>query len=106
MTQKKNLNIIKFPTSIVEAERQVEAILFAAQEPLDVETIKSRLKVKEILGSRLIKPEDGHKPPIPSQRNSPSIGFKEDVSVPTEMIDCSLRIFIHFSKLFSLIMLS
>tara|TARA_Y100000590_G_scaffold264563_1_gene297281 strand:+ start:8116 stop:8805 length:690 start_codon:yes stop_codon:yes gene_type:complete len=46
MTQKKNLNIIKFPTSIVEAERQVEAILFAAQEPLDVETIKSRLKVK------------------------------------------------------------
>ena len=46
MTQKKNLNIIKFPTSIVEAERQVEAILFAAQEPLDVETIKSRLKFK------------------------------------------------------------
>jgi len=28
---------------MVEAERQVEAILFAAQEPLDLETIKSRL---------------------------------------------------------------
>ncbi len=38
----------------------------------------ARLKVKEILSSRLIKPEEGHKPPIPLQRNSQSIGFKED----------------------------
>ena len=46
MTKKKNLNVIKFPNSILEAERQVEAILFAAEEPLDIETISSRLSVK------------------------------------------------------------
>ena len=44
--KKKNLNILKFPTNIVEAERQVEAILFAAEEPLDLESIQTRLKVK------------------------------------------------------------
>jgi segregation and condensation protein B len=46
MKKKKNLNIIKFPNSLIEAERQVEAILFAAEEPLDIETIASRLSVK------------------------------------------------------------
>jgi len=46
MNKKKNLNILKFPTNIAEAERQVEAILFAAEEPLDLESIKTRLKVK------------------------------------------------------------
>ncbi len=38
----------------------------------------ARLKIKEILSSRLIKPEEGHKPPIPLQRNSQSVGFKQD----------------------------
>ena len=38
----------------------------------------ARLKIREILSSRLVKPEEGHKPPIPLQRNSPSVGFKED----------------------------
>ena len=46
MNKKKNLNILKFPTNIVEAERQVEAILFAAKEPLDLESIQTRLKAK------------------------------------------------------------
>ena len=46
MNKKKNFNILKFPTNIVEAERQVEAILFAAEEPLDLESIQTRLKVK------------------------------------------------------------
>jgi segregation and condensation protein B len=46
MNKKKNLNILKFPTNIVEAERQVEAILFAAEEPLDLESIQTRLKAK------------------------------------------------------------
>jgi len=38
----------------------------------------ARLKIKEILSYRLVKPEEGHKPPIPLQRNSQSVGFKED----------------------------
>ena len=46
MNKKKNLNILKFPANIVEAERQVEAILFAAEEPLDLESIQTRLKAK------------------------------------------------------------
>ena len=46
MNDKKNLKLIKFPSNILEAERQVEAVLFAAVEPLDVETIKSRMKIK------------------------------------------------------------
>ncbi len=37
----------------------------------------ARLKIKEILHPRLVKPEDGHTPPLPLQRNneSNSVGF-------------------------------
>ena len=41
---KKKANIINFPTSPSKIERQVEAILFAASEPLDTETIEKRLR--------------------------------------------------------------
>ena len=46
MIKKNNINILKFPTKLSQAEREVEAILFAADEPLDIETIKSRMKTK------------------------------------------------------------
>ena len=45
MNKKKGFNVLKFPADIAEAERQVEAILFAADEPLDLESIQTRLKV-------------------------------------------------------------
>ena len=52
MNKKKN-NIIIFPKSISKIERKVEAILFAASEPLDIETIEKRLQsntnIKKIL---------------------------------------------------------
>ncbi len=52
MNKKKN-NIIKFPDKLSKNERKVEAILFAASEPLDLETIEKRLQsnsdVKKIL---------------------------------------------------------
>ncbi len=38
----------------------------------------ARLKIKEILTTRLVKPEEGHKPPLPLQRKTPSEGFKDD----------------------------
>jgi preprotein translocase subunit SecA len=38
----------------------------------------ARLKVKEILSPRLVKPEEDHKPPIPVQKDDKSVGFKED----------------------------
>ena len=44
MKNKKKDNIISFPTSPTKIEREVEAILFAASEPLDVETIEKRVQ--------------------------------------------------------------
>ncbi len=46
MNKPKNSKILKFPTKITEPEKQVEAILFAADEPLDVESIKIRMSSK------------------------------------------------------------
>ena len=46
MKKSKNSKILKFPTNIAEAEKQVEAILFAAEEPLDIESIKTRMSSK------------------------------------------------------------
>jgi len=44
MMNKKKDNIIDFPSSPTKIERQVEAILFAASEPLDLETIEKRIQ--------------------------------------------------------------
>ena len=44
MNNKKKNNIINFPSAPTKLERQVEAILFAASEPLDIETIEKRLQ--------------------------------------------------------------
>ena len=52
MPNKKN-NVISFPSAPSKLERQVEAILFAASEPLDIETIEKRIQtntnIKKIL---------------------------------------------------------
>ena len=44
MKNKKKNNIIKFPSSPSKIERQVEAVLFAASEPLEIETIEKRIQ--------------------------------------------------------------
>ena len=44
MKKKDNLKILKFPNNIGQLERQVEAILFAAEEPLDIKSIQEKLK--------------------------------------------------------------
>ena len=44
--KKNDLKILKFPNSISHLERQVEAILFAAEEPLDIESIQEKLKIR------------------------------------------------------------
>ena len=55
MKKKSNLKILKFPSSSSEIERRVEAILFSAEEPLDIESIKQKLNtnadIKKILNS-------------------------------------------------------
>ena len=44
MKNKKKNNVIDFPFTPTKIERQVEAILFAASEPLDIETIEKRVQ--------------------------------------------------------------
>ena len=39
-------NIVKFPKKIIKGEKEVEAIVFAAVEPLDVDTIESKISIK------------------------------------------------------------
>ena len=46
MNKIKNLKVLKIPTNVSSSEREVEAILFAAEEPLDIETIQSKIKKK------------------------------------------------------------
>ena len=53
MANKKKTNVINFPSPPSKLERQIEAILFAAAEPLDIETIEKRVQtntnIKKIL---------------------------------------------------------
>jgi segregation and condensation protein B len=41
-----NNNIVKFPKKLNDGEREVEAIIFAALEPLDIDTIESKISKK------------------------------------------------------------
>ena len=63
MKKNKKDNIVNFPSNLINGEREVEAILFAAAEPLDIDTIGSKLskninvekvlnKLKNIYSSR------------------------------------------------------
>ena len=46
MNKLKKNNVLAFPANLTEGEREVEAIVFAAAEPLDVETIESKISKK------------------------------------------------------------
>ena len=46
MNKPKKNNIVSFPSDINEIEREVEAILFAAAEPLNVDTIEEKISNK------------------------------------------------------------
>ena len=63
MKKNKKNNVVNFPSNLSSGEREVEAILFAAAEPLDIDTIESKLskninvekvlnKLKDIYSSR------------------------------------------------------
>ena len=53
MNKIKKNNIVNFPNTLTDGEKEVEAIVFAAAEPLDLDTIESKiskkLNVKNIL---------------------------------------------------------
>ena len=46
MNKLKKDNILNFPASLSEGETEVEAIVFAAAEPLDIDTIESKITKK------------------------------------------------------------
>ena len=39
-------NVVKFPTKLSDVDKQIEAVIFAAAEPLDVDTIESKISKK------------------------------------------------------------
>ena len=52
MKKLKKNNIISFPNEMTEEEKEIEAILFAAEEPLDEESIRAKItKSKNLLKS-------------------------------------------------------
>ena len=46
MNKLKKNNVVSFSPKITEDEREIEAILFAASEPLDIDTIESKISKK------------------------------------------------------------
>ena len=48
-------NIVKFPSKLSDLEKEIEAIIFAAAEPLDVDTIESKITKKGIVIKSLEK---------------------------------------------------
>jgi len=61
MNKKNDLKVLKFPNKADQLERQVEAILFAAEEPLDIESIKEKLKSKTDISKILLSLEKLYK---------------------------------------------
>jgi len=61
MPNKKKDNIINFPTSPSKLERKVEAILFAASEPLDIETIEKRIQINTNIKKLLLNIKEVYK---------------------------------------------
>ena len=43
---KKKNNVLNFPSKLLGIEKEIEAIIFAAAEPLDIKTIENRISKK------------------------------------------------------------
>ena len=52
---KKENNIINFPNKLSSIEKEIEAIVFAAAEPLDIETIENKISKKTNVEKILLK---------------------------------------------------
>ncbi len=46
MNKLKKNNIVNFPSKISDIDREIEAIVFAAAEPLSIETIENKISKK------------------------------------------------------------
>jgi segregation and condensation protein B len=52
---KKDNNVVNFPSKLTSIEKEIEAIVFAAAEPLDIDTIESKLSKKVNIKKSLTK---------------------------------------------------
>ncbi len=48
-------NVVKFPSKLSDLEKEVEAVIFAAAEPLDIDTIESKITKKGSVAKSLEK---------------------------------------------------
>ena len=48
-------NIVKFPSKLTDLEKEIEAVIFAAAEPVDVDTIESKISKKANVAKSLEK---------------------------------------------------
>ena len=48
-------NIVKFPSKLTDLEKEIEAVIFAAAEPLDVDTIENKISKKANVAKSLEK---------------------------------------------------
>ena len=48
-------NIVKFPSKLNDLEKEIEAVIFAAAEPLDIDTIESKISKKTNIEKSLEK---------------------------------------------------
>ena len=71
-------NIIKFPTKLSNLEKEIEAIIFAATEPLDIDTIESKTTKKGSVAKSLEKLQQEY-----SQRGINLVCIKEKWSFRT-----------------------
>jgi segregation and condensation protein B len=58
MIKKKKLskdNVVKFPSKLSDIDKQIEALIFAAAEPLDIDTIESKITKKSNVNKSLEK---------------------------------------------------
>ena len=53
--EKVNNNIVKFPSKLTDVEKEIEGVIFAATEPLDVDTIESKISKKTNVSKSLEK---------------------------------------------------
>tara|TARA_Y100000590_G_scaffold443679_1_gene573405 strand:+ start:66 stop:755 length:690 start_codon:yes stop_codon:yes gene_type:complete len=61
MNKKSDLKVIKFPSNIGNLEKQVEAILFSAEEPLDEDSIKEKIGTRSNIQKILESLENQYK---------------------------------------------
>ena len=55
MNKLKKNNVVSFPSKLTDVDKEIEAIVFAAAEPLNIETIENKISKKTDVEKSLLK---------------------------------------------------